>query len=321
MTPERNRRWIVIAAAMLIVVVGLWVLTALQLNPAAAGGSRISISLRSGLAADYAARAGGLMGGLNLSIVSDVMQDLGMGAAEAEAHADEMAAELAQPVPTATALNFAGDPPPTATPTADSPPTNTPTPTPTFTWTATPRPTDTPKPTDTAKPAATDSPSDTKSPQHSGAVVSPSDGSTIGCTQMVDVTDLRVLDPDYSSGINWVKLKYKIVGSSTGYIYSDPLTRVSGGWTSPGSTWDAVYQGSVKIDFNAAFAAYAGSKVHARLADPSPTPTDTATATPTATLDPTATPSSYTVELYSISQDNDGNSGHVLEATYTMSCP
>ena len=326
MTPGENRRWRASGGIVLLVLVGLWILTALQLDPAAAGGSRISLSLRSGLGADYSAQEGSLMGGLNLSIVSDIMQDLGMGADEAEAHAGEMIAGLTTPVPTATAVNFAGDPPPTATPTRTSVPTDTPTPTTTSTWTPSPRPTNTSKPTDTPKPTATSGPSDSKSPQISGGSLDVPDGSTISCTQTVNVTGLRVLDPDYSSGMDWVKLKYRILGSSVGYVYSGELTKTSGGWTSPGSTWDAMYKGSITIDFSVGYANAAGSKVLARLSSTdTPTPTATASNTPTATPSPTpsltSTPGTYTVELYAIAQDNAGKTGHVLQATYTMNCP
>lgn len=322
MNPKKNRRWLLSAVLLLVFLVGLWILSALQLQPAAAGGSRISLSLRSGLAADYGAREGSLLGSLNLSIVSDFMQDLGMAPAEAEAQADEMAAALASPVPSSTALNFQGDPPPTLTPTATY--TATSTPAPTSTPRSLPTRTDTPEPTDTAKPAATSGPKDDSSPKISGGNLSQSGGS-ISCNQTITVSDLRVLDPDYSSGIQYVKLKYSLDGGP--YVYS-ALSKTSGGWTSPGSTWDAMYAGSITI--SDPVAAIDGSRKVAALPflisdTDTPVPTNTPTYTPTATPDPTptATPSSntYSVELYAIVRDNAGKTDHVHLSDYSMTCP
>ena len=68
----------------------------------------------------------------------------------------------------------------------------------------------------------------------------------------VGITSLQIVDAGPSSGISWMKLKYKILGpGSQGYQYSADLSpQVSGGWTAgEGSTWDATYDGSITIDF------------------------------------------------------------------------
>ena len=80
---------------------------------------------------------------------------------------------------------------------------------------------------------------------------------------MVSIAGLHLVDAGPSSGINWVKLKYKILGpGSEGYQYSADLSpQVSGGWTDgEGSTWDATYDGSITIDFDSGYAAAASEE-------------------------------------------------------------
>ncbi len=48
------------------------------------------------------------------------------------------------------------------------------------------------------------------------------------CEIEIQITDLEVVDHPWSSGIEWVKLKYRVEGYSD-YVYSPPLTLKSGG--------------------------------------------------------------------------------------------
>jgi len=313
-------RWFIGALALLIFMVALWVLAALQLDPAAAG-TGISLSLRSRLLADYGPDAGGRLGSMRLSIIGEVLQDLGFGPETAGEASEALRISMLTPVPTATALDFFGQPPPSITPTDTAVPSRTPTPT--ATNTRRPTASSTTLASNTPKPGPTSSSGgdDEDNPQLTGGTPSEPDGATFGCTQVVTVTNIRAFDPDPSSGIDWVKLKYNIDGS--GYEFSPELTLMSGGWvTIPGGAWDATYQGSITIDHDTVFALQPGSsRGLARPAlDDDPTNTPTATKTPSATPDPTPTPINHAVELYMIAQDNDGNSAYVHLASYTMQC-
>jgi hypothetical protein len=77
-----------------------------------------------------------------ISIVNDIFRDRGYSAEEAERRSEAYRVAMNSPVPTATARNLKGDPPPTATPTITSTPTDTPTSTvpPTATRTKTEKP-------------------------------------------------------------------------------------------------------------------------------------------------------------------------------------
>src|SRR3989304_3932110 len=98
------------------------------------------------LSADYRADEGGRSVALiSLSILNDAMQTLGLTEDEAATAHESMELAMSQPVPTATAMDFEGAAPFTATPTVTntSLPTNTATPIPTNTRrppTRTPRP-------------------------------------------------------------------------------------------------------------------------------------------------------------------------------------
>jgi cell division septation protein DedD len=351
-------RWLLSAFAILLILVAVWVIGVLQLDPAAAESSRISLSLRSRISANFGPDSGGPLAALRLSIVGDVLNDLGLGPAGQKASEALMEAMLT-PVPTATAYSYEGDPPPTATPVISERPTGTPiptstiTPAPSTTGLPTARPSLTPsataKPTERPTSTKASPADDTRSPQLSGGNLSPGPGS-LSCTQEIHISGLRVLDPDYSSGINYVKLKYQIEApDSNGLIYGDQLDRTSGGFTSPGHTWDARYSGSIVIDFNQAVGALLrGGRTLAKpvalppiqSTDETPTPTATPTATdtpaptatntpvtptatntpetPTATLTPTSTPSSYAVILYAIAEDKAGHSRHITLGTYSI---
>lgn len=328
MNDKLGGRWFAGALALLVFLVALWVVAALQLDPAAAG-SGISLSLRSRLLADYGPDAGGRLGSMRLSIVSDLLQDLGFGPDNAGETSESLRISMLTPVPTATALDFFGQPPPTLTATNTPRPTQTQTPPPTATNTRRPTSTHTatgtPKPDNTAAATTTGGCCDNQDPQLSGGTPSVADGSSFGCTMVVTVTGIRAFDPGPSSGMNWIKLKYNIDGSS--YVFSTPLTLVSGGWVAgPGGPWDAIYQGTITIDHDTVFGSSMSlGKGLARPAlrlDDTDTPTPTATHTPSVTPDPAPTEvlTDHDVELYMIAEDNEGNSDYVLLASYTMSC-
>jgi len=297
---SRLARWLALTA--FAVLIAGWFAAALHLTGASAGQPGFPFNLRSNLAADYGAGPeAGRITSLRISIISDLLKDLGFGGDDSG-----LLEGLDSPVPTATARNFQGDPPFTATVTPSPTPTITPSPTPT----STPRPpTRTPKPTDTEEPEPTELPDDIVGPTLSGGTLFPNLGTLLPTCEGNDIgiIGLRVVDPGPSSGIAWVKLKYKILGPGTlDYQYSadfgDP---VSGGWTSgEGSTWDAYYKGDLTINFSDGYAFTTGGKLFFRpwLNGPSAA----------LTIDP------FTVEVSSIAQDNAGNQGYVLHGTYTL---
>lgn len=362
MKSSQQRRLLTILSILLFLLL-LWVLTAVQLDPTAAESSRISLSLQPRFGEGEGGRS---LASITLTIINDFVQDLQLSLYEPAAQ--ERASNL---TPTEPPRDSQAEPsqPPTEDPGAQE---DTPTPTDFPQATATPvssAPTSTPeKPTATSTegakvsaftstpdPTPTVEPDDDHKPELSGGTLDVPDGSTISCETMVDVSDLRVFDPAYSAGIDWVKLKYKIEGSSKGYQYSSPLSKTSGGWSDgEGSDWDALYKGDIEIEFEDAWALYAGPKALARVmlftsatatptsmpvatTSPSETPSPTLTpdpgpsATPTsppsptptisATKTPTATPEIYTVQLWALAKDNDGNQGFLQLATYTMVCP
>jgi hypothetical protein len=133
-----GRRCLVGAIVVFSVLLVVWIAAALLLSSASAGSLPISLNLRSRLKADY--RSDEVFGPLKvyrLSIVNDRLLDGGMSAEEAEAQSEAIESAFDQPVPTATALNFHGDAPYTATYTNISTSTSTSTPLPTNTPTAT----------------------------------------------------------------------------------------------------------------------------------------------------------------------------------------
>ena len=304
---SRLARWLALTA--FAVLIAGWFAAALHLTGASAGQPGFPFNLRSNLAADYGADPGaGRITSLRISIIADWLKDLGFGEDDSE-----LLAGLDSPVPTATARNFEGDPPFTATMTPSPTQTNTPLPT----STSTPKPpTKTPKPTDTEVPEPTELPDDSIAPSISGGSFFPTFGTLLPLCDGNDIaiTGLRVEDPGPSSGFGlelpdngWVKLKYEILGpGSTGYVYSADLgPPLTGGWTDgPGSSWDAYYKGTLTIDFSDGYAFTAGGKLFFRppLSGPTETPT----------------PEPFTVKVWSIVQDNAGNESYVLHGTYTL---
>lgn len=312
-------------ASLVLAVILVAILTAITwmaiFPDGAAQAGRLPISLRIG-----SADGEGSSSGLRLSIITEFFEKLFGGSRSMsmaggtpggimlppEHSATPTSGGVASETPTATALATLG-------------------PSPTASATHTPGP--------------TSSGTDNQDPQISGGTMTPASGSIIGCTTNVQVEDLRVYDPDFSSGMSSVQLKYRILGSASGYQYGPQLTKTSGGFTSPGSTWDALYEGGIKIDFASGWSAV-GIKIYARplLAtasptdtptptpdptSPTPTATATATSTPTATASPTPTPTPtptsvsgpFTVEVYAIVSDNAGNSANAFMATYTIPGP
>jgi hypothetical protein len=245
----KKHGWVSRAGWILGIMILIWAAAAVVLNTASAEGLPFSLRLRSHLSADYSVDKSGPLKALNFSIIGDLLRDLGLTEEEAEAGEVSVKLALNDPVPTATARNFEGAPPLTATPTATHLPSITPTQTPDAAETAltirkpTLSPTPTPVKVVTAVPLE-----DTQSPYiKDPGSFSPSVWPNRACTVTVRVSDVVVRDPGPSSGLAWVKLKYKVYDSSlqdiyAGYIYSSPLTLC---WSDPlpGGGVEACYSG------------------------------------------------------------------------------
>lgn len=223
---------------------------ALILTPASAGGLPLSLKIRSNLSADYRyGESRASLGVFRLSIIGDMLRDMGLGDKEASQHENVMRLVMEGSVPTATALDFEGGSPLTATPTETGVPTATSTETPEPT--ATKIPTRVPTKTPTKKP--TDSPAplvDVDPPVIVNAgSISQSPGTYGSCSVPLSVTGARITDAPFSSGIHWVKLKYRVYDHELSalyhdYIYSAHFDKCSGGATSSGG-WDACYDGPI----------------------------------------------------------------------------
>jgi hypothetical protein len=264
---DSGRRWLIAAVGLFLFLLVGWVLLALQLNSALAGPLPFGPGLMSKLSADYRADEGGRSVALiSLSILNDAMEALGLTEDEAAAAHESMELAMSQPVPTATAMDFDGAAPFTATPTITRTPrpTNTQSPTPTNTHrppTRTPEPTETDKPTKTpgaptatgAAPTATGSvPSatpggDTQEPSFQSIVLDPEPPDNEGQCEL-DVT-VEVFDPAFSSGIGPSDVLVRISingGSPQNY---GTLGYDSGGFVAGlGSDWLATYRGEVDLD-------------------------------------------------------------------------
>jgi hypothetical protein len=252
MKEPSGRRWLIGAVALSLVLLVVWIAAAVRISAAAAAPSSLMSSLRSRLTANYAPDPGGSsVRSLRLSIFQEVMQDLGMPSDEAAAHSQEMQAEMQEPVPTATARDFEGAQPLTATPTKTPVPTETPTPTATPTSTRTPNPTPTktktPAPT-AAAPVPTNTPGgvDVTDPTICCIDLNPDPPASLSvCT--FDVDDFEVFDPAFSAGISPsdVDLKYQ---DHDGNWIATSLNLLTGGFVSgPGSDFSAHYDGTVTL--------------------------------------------------------------------------
>jgi hypothetical protein len=248
MKEPSGRRWLVGAVGLFLVLLVVWLAAALRISASAAAPSSLMSSLRSRLSANYAPDpAGSTVHSLRVSIFEEVLQDLGMSGDEAASQSQEIQEQLQGPVPTATARDFQGAKPLTATPTATPTPTETPTPTATSTRTPRPTPTKTKTPKPTAVPP-TDTPvgsMDTTAPTICCMDLVPVIGSTLlSCTFQVD--DLEVFDPAFTLGIADGDVFAKYNGPSTSGWQLVNIPRENGGWS--GSDWSAHYDGFVTIN-------------------------------------------------------------------------
>jgi hypothetical protein len=251
MNPRRGGRWWVGAFAVFLALLGIWAVAAWQLYPAGAGPLTLGLDLHSRLQADYGPdQPGRSVSVLRLSIVEDVLRDLGFSGEEAQAQREGVEAAMGAPVPTATARDFQGAAPFTATlvPTATS--TETPVPTATPVPTNTRRPTRTPTrtspPPAPTLPATGEPASDDENPEIRSMALVPAPGPLETCTILI--TDMWVTDDAPSSGIDLSNVVFKYEHPITGELIYFPATLISGGWTDgPGSGWSAHYSGSVTI--------------------------------------------------------------------------
>jgi hypothetical protein len=235
----------------------MWAVAAWQLYPAGAGPLTLGLGLHSRLQADYGPdQPGRSLAVLRLSIVEDVMRDLGFTGEEAEAQRQGVEAAMGAPVPTATARDFQGEAPFTATLVPTATPTETPVPTATPILTRTRRPTRTPARTSpptatlppTTPPPATGAPTvdDDHDPDICCLTLEPAPGPLAACT--ITVRDMWVTDDGPSSGIEDSNVFVKYQDPVTDEYRYFAMTRTSGGWTAgPGSSWDAHYAGTMTI--------------------------------------------------------------------------
>jgi len=250
-TPS-GRRWLIGALGLFLVLMVLWIAAAMRLSAAAAAPSNLMTSLRSRLSANYAPDPGGsTVRSLRLSIFQEVMQDLGMSSEEAAGESQDMAAEMQAPVPTATARDFEGADPFTATPTVTPVPTETPVPTATPTKTPRPRPTKTKTPVPTVAalpPTSTPSGSlDTTDPTICCIDLDPDPPATLNVCAF-DVDELEVIDPAFSAGIDAADAFVKYSRPSLGDYFYTALSYKSGGFEGgPGSDFHAKYHGTVTL--------------------------------------------------------------------------
>jgi hypothetical protein len=256
---KQGRGWLENAFSLFLFVLAIWILAALWAGTTFGATFPLLADLRSQIFADYGSDIfGRTLKSLHLSILVEFTNDSGN---DTGSNTDWTLAFQA-PVPTATengirisATESSGN--------GDEPPVSSPTPTdviqPTETFdpdppAATPAPTSTPKPTKT--PVPTPSPSleptpkleDVEAPVLSGGILSPPAGPMSVCEIMLAVTDLEVEDYPWSSGMNWVRLKYQVDGYSD-YIYSPPLSLKSGGPTGEGG-WLGCYSGEIHVEIN-----------------------------------------------------------------------
>jgi hypothetical protein len=312
MNPRRRGRWWVGAFAIFLALLGIWAIAVWQLYPAGAGPLSLGLGLRSRLQADYGPdQPGRSVAVLRLSIVEDVLRDLGFSGEEAQAQREGVEVAMGGPVPTATARDFEGGAPftatlvPTATPTETALPTATPVPTrtrrPTRTPTAPPPtlPPTTPPPTlpPTTPPPA----SDGAAPEICCLTLEPAPGPLTACT--ITVSDMWVTDDGPSSGIDDSNVFVKYQDPNTGDYRYFTMTRTSGGWTAgPGSSWDAHYAGTITIT---------GVTV------PSEGPEGSGP------MSSTSSPSTVTIHVWGKVTDNAGHSDYrgPYDFELTTSCP
>ena len=317
MNPRRGGRWWVGAFAIFLALLGVWAIAVWQLYPAGAGPLTLRLGLHSRLQADYGPdQPGPSLAVLRLSIVEDMLRDLGFSGAEAQAQREGVEAAMGAPVPTATARDFEGGEPftptlvPTATPTETPVPTATPVPTNTRRPTRTPtRTSPPPPPPDTSVPPPTSTPSivDDHDPEINGMQFYPTPttppGRLSSCT--IIVTDMWITDGAPSSGIDVsnVVLKYEDPNNEGNFIRFPVTQMEGGGWTDgPGSSWHAHYAGTITIT---------GVTV------PSGSPEGSGPRSST------ASPSTVIIHVWGVVTDNAGHYDHhgPYDFELTTSCP
>lgn len=299
--PPPGRRWWLGAFAVFLGLLGIWVLAVLQLIPAGADPRALGFGLLSHLQADYGTDAPRApLAALRLSIVGEALVDLGFPIGQAQERQQGIEAAMRLAVPTATARDFSGDPPLTATPLPTETPTRTPesstTPMPTETATPTPTRTRSRTPTRTLTRTAEPSRTQTATPSTGADVqapvivsmqMDPDPGELLGCT--ITITDMYVVDPAPSSGIPNAYFKYERPGGGLVY-FSAELTPPG---DEPGGEFRAHYHGTITISGVTLAGGIPGGALAAGYfteeETASPTPTETATTEPTSTATPTAT--------------------------------
>jgi hypothetical protein len=259
---DSGRRWLIAAVGLFAFLLVGWVLLALQLNSALAGPLPYGPGLMSRLRADYRADEGGRSVALiSLSILEEAMQAMGLTEDEAVVVHESMERAMSQPVPTATAMDFEGAAPYTATPTITPTPLPTDTPEPTATNTRRP-PTRTPEPTETKKPTKTPAAPtatgaaptataaggvDTEDPSFESIVLDPAPPDNGGQCEL-DVT-VVVFDPAFSSGIGPSDVLVRIsINGGPAQNYANLEYQFGGFVSGPGSDWLATYSGEVELE-------------------------------------------------------------------------
>lgn len=245
MTPGPGRRWLVGAVGLFLLLFVLWVLAVFQLSPASAGAGVLQLRLRSNLAADYtAAPMVRMLRTLRLTVMQDVMQDMGMTEDEASAEMRAMAQLLESPVPTATARDLMGEAPFTPTATRTAIPTDMPEPTATSTRRPPPTATETEKPTKKPRtPTPDPGPIDDKDPDICCTDVDRPEGPLPVCT--IEFLEVEVFDPAYSEGVaaSGVYGRADVDGDSD-YANLSGSGSFSAGF---GSDWSGTFSGTLTI--------------------------------------------------------------------------
>jgi hypothetical protein len=265
MQEPSGRRWLIAAVGLFLVLLVVWIAAAVRISASAAAPSSLMSSLRSRLSANYSPDpAGNTVRSLRLSIFQEALQDLGMSSDEAATHSQAMQAEMQAPVPTATARDFQGAKPLTATPTVTPIPTQTPTPTATVTRTPRPTPTKTKTPeptavalipTKTAAPTAvapmptnTPSEADTQEPGIWSVVLSPAPSASLDVC-VISVTDMEIRDPAFSLGMRLSEIYIKYEKAGVGNWQPTLLSMTTGDFVSgPDSEWRGHFNGSFTLN-------------------------------------------------------------------------
>ena len=113
-----GRRWILSAISLFIFLLLVWIAAALMLNFVSAEGLPFDLGFRSRLGTDYnPGSVSSPFGVFQLSIIGDAFRDRGIPPDDAEDQEGTVKEALNSLVPTATARDFHGEPPDTATPT------------------------------------------------------------------------------------------------------------------------------------------------------------------------------------------------------------